>query len=155
MQHDVNQICVHVNETSVYTRKTCDWVANGNRVFRQINNGPNLTLMAIAFNTGVLYYESLREAMKTVHCGDCFHTNFANVLPDESAFIIVKNVIHTMKTSPPYLLFLNPIEEVFSNIKAAINAKFSDEDFQRQRIVQRLNLQKNEQGSGGVWRKQY
>ena len=107
--------------------------------------------MAIAPQVGIVYYELQRATCNAERFG-IYLDNLSIVLDDEPAFIIMDNApahsraemmnpeIHTIQKLPPYSPFLNPIEEVFSIVKAAIKAKLNDANIQRQLLNDRGHI---------------
>ena len=162
LEHGGNRTCLFVDETcfNVYTRRTRGRAANGQRALRQVNKsrGPNLNLtMAISSNVGIVYYELQRGSMNAQRF-NTFLDNLSVVLGDEETFVIMDNApchqgaempddhLHIVRKLPPYSPFMNPIEEAFSALKAAIKARLNEPDIQQQlmdprgHILQRVNI---------------
>ena len=87
-------------------------------------------LVAISPDVGVMYYELSRNTMNGEKM-DNFSDNLETIPDDEEAYIVMDNApIHhhatmehvhrTVKKLPPYLPFLNLLENSFSTLKFAV-----------------------------------
>ena len=140
IQAGVHSTLIFVDETcfNEHIRRTRDRAPRGQPAYRQVcSRGPNLNLvMAINEDVGVVYYELERGTM-TGEKFQYFLDNLEEAIGDFTATIVLDNAtvhkgatirkeMHAIQFLPAYSPFLNPIENAFSCLKAAIKAEIRE-----------------------------